>query len=85
MKIVIVPELVIRRSLKERLFSRPWRPFATHKPDPKILQFNEEALIMHPETFKRAQEIMRQEIVNATGVPSEMQGSMRVKPPGSLL
>ncbi len=56
----------VRRSWRERLFSRPWQPFrATRTFIPKIpyrgaLKLNESTLIMHPATWQALQDGIRE-------------------------
>lgn len=63
MKIVLEPKLVDKRerSWKERLLTWPWHPFKKFDitPSPKMLQYNDTHLVMHPATFKRASELIR--------------------------
>ncbi len=52
-----------RRSWRERLLTRPWRPWKSHKtvtnykPDPQLMpmpdMFGTPALVGHPETIRR--------------------------------
>lgn len=54
----------IRRSWRERLFSRPWRPWAAVRtfipkiPSPQIFEWGD-TLIMHSETMRKFREMSR--------------------------
>lgn len=80
MPIIVAPYLTVdgepynvRRSLRERLFSRPWRPWVCTRtivpqiPDPSMYSMldpisGRQTIVAHPETFKRVKhELANQE------------------------
>ena len=56
---------VVRRSLRERLFSRPWRPLQRTRTvipkEPRIeaLEIRPGVLVMHPATARALREVLR--------------------------
>tara|TARA_A100001201_G_scaffold143757_1_gene147266 strand:- start:17821 stop:18051 length:231 start_codon:yes stop_codon:yes gene_type:complete len=50
-----------RRTIKERLFSRPWRPFVasepTRIPDPSVYA-SDKAIFAHPETARKMKDLI---------------------------
>jgi hypothetical protein len=55
----------VRRTWRQRLFSRPWRPFVTtytvvpRVPLEGFVQLNPHTIVMHPVTLRRLKEQLR--------------------------
>lgn len=47
------PLLVVPRPWKQRLFSRPWRPWVRHQPDPQYYVIGGGKIAAHPHTADR--------------------------------
>lgn len=54
----------VRRPWRERLFSRPWRPWAATRtaipqvPSREVFFLGETALAMHPDTWERIRQVL---------------------------
>lgn len=67
-----------RRTWRERLFTRPWRPLVrTYTVVPRIpyqgfVQLNATTLVMHPATYRQLRESLRSENINENAIcPSQ--------------
>lgn len=55
----------VRRTWRERLFSRPWRPLVVTRtvvpqvPYDGVVKLNEHTLVMHPEMFRKLKTMMQ--------------------------
>lgn len=65
----MVEKVTVKRTLKQRIFGRPWNPLRSHDtkmtPMGDAIQLTNGDLVMHPETYRRYCELEQEERIKS--------------------